>query len=65
GHAKNELLEAILEYFGAARERREELVNNPEYVKEILSVGAQKAREIAKNKMIKIKTAVGLLGNRY
>ncbi|MGL6132553.1 MAG: tryptophan--tRNA ligase [Fusobacteriaceae bacterium] len=65
GHAKNELLEAILEYFGAARERREELLNNPEYVKEILSVGAQKAREIAKNKMIKIKTAVGLLGNRY
>lgn len=65
GHAKNELLEAILEYFGPARERREELVNNPEYVKGILRSGAEKAREIAKNKMIEVKTAVGLLGNRY
>lgn len=65
GHAKNELLEAILEYFKDARERREELVNNPELVKEILREGAEKARDRAKEKMIKIKTAVGLLGNRY
>lgn len=65
GHAKNELLEAVLEYFGPARERRETLVNNPEYVREILKAGAEKAREIAKNKMIVVKDKVGLLGNRY
>ncbi|MGL5051229.1 MAG: tryptophan--tRNA ligase [Fusobacteriaceae bacterium] len=65
GHAKNELLEAILEYFKEAREKREELVANPEYVNSILQEGAEKARKIAKEKMIKIKKAVGLLGNRY
>lgn len=65
GHAKNELLEAILEYFKEAREKREELVNNPELVKSILREGAEKARAIAKEKMIKVKEAVGLLGNRY
>lgn len=65
GHAKNELLEAILEYFKEARERREQLVANPEYVNSILEEGAEKARKIAKKKMIEIKKTVGLLGNRY
>lgn len=65
GHAKNELLEAILQYFGEARAKREELQNNPEYVAEILRTGAEKARELAKNKMVAVKKAVGLLGNRY
>lgn len=65
GHAKNELLEAILEYFKEAREKREELVNNPELVKSILKDGANKAREIAVNKIKLVKSAVGLLGNRY
>ena len=65
GHAKNELLEAILEYFKEAREKREELLANPEYVNSILKEGAEKARKIAKEKMIEIKKAVGLLGNRY
>lgn len=31
GHAKKELLEAILNYFGEARARREELAKNPEW----------------------------------
>ncbi|MGL5123038.1 MAG: tryptophan--tRNA ligase [Fusobacteriaceae bacterium] len=65
GHAKNELLEIILEYFKEAREKREELEKNPDYVKEILYKGAEKSRLLAKNKIIKIKKAVGLLGNRY
>lgn len=65
GHAKTELLEAILEYFKEARERREELVNNPELVKSILKDGANRAREIAVNKIKLVKSAVGLLGNRY
>ncbi len=65
GHAKNELLEIILEYFKEAREKREELEKNPDYVKEVLYKGAEKARLLAKNKIIKIKKAIGLLGNRY
>lgn len=65
GHAKTELLNAILEYFKEARERREELSKNREYVEEILRKGAEKARSIAKEKIQKAKEAVGLLGNIY
>lgn len=65
GHAKNELLEAILEYFAEAREKREYLVQNMDYVEKILAEGAQKARAIAKEKMVEAKKAVGLLGNMY
>lgn len=65
GHAKNELLNAILEHFGEARTKREELVKNPEYVDEVLRKGAEKARSIAIAKIKEVKKAVGLLGNVY
>ena len=65
GHAKKELLEAILEYFKDARERREELAKNPEYVDEVLRKGALKAREIARKKITEAKKIVGLMGNAY
>lgn len=65
GHAKNELLEIILEYFKEAREKREELAKNPEYVNSILQKGAIKARAIAREKITEAKKAVGLLGNYY
>ncbi len=65
GHAKNELLEAILEYFSEARARREELAKNPEYVEAVLRKGAEKARSIAKEKIKLVKETVGLLGNLY
>ncbi|MGL4971382.1 MAG: tryptophan--tRNA ligase [Cetobacterium sp.] len=65
GHAKNELLNAILEYFKEAREKREELANNMEYVEEVLAKGATKARAIAREKLTAAKIAVGLAGNAY
>ena len=65
GHAKKELLEAILEYFGEARARREELAKNPELVDEILRKGAEKARAIASKKISEAKKIVGLMGNIY
>ena len=65
GHAKTELLNAILEYFKDAREKREELVNNMEYVEEVLAKGAAKARDIARAQITAAKTAVGLIGNIY
>jgi len=65
GHAKNELLEAILQYFAKAREKREYLTQNMEYVESILAEGAEKARAIAKKKMVEAKKTVGLLGNMY
>ena len=65
GHAKKELLEMILEYFGEARARREELAKNPELVDEILRKGAEKARAIASKKISEAKKIVGLMGNIY
>ena len=65
GHAKKELLEAILEYFGEARARREELAKNPELVEQILAEGAKKARAIASKKIAEAKKIVGLMGNIY
>lgn len=65
GHAKKELLEAILEYFKDARARREELEKNPEYIEEVLRKGALKAREIARKKITEAKQIVGLMGNVY
>jgi tryptophanyl-tRNA synthetase len=61
GHAKKELLEAILDHFAEARAKRENLVANPEYVNQILTEGAEKARAIAKAKMVEVKKAVGLI----
>ncbi|MCK5779459.1 MAG: tryptophan--tRNA ligase [Psychrilyobacter sp.] len=61
GHAKKELLEAILEFFGDARIKREELVANPEYVDKILAEGAEKASTLAKAKILEVKKSVGLI----
>ncbi len=65
GHAKKELLEAILNYFAEARAKREELAKHPEYVDEILRKGAEKARAIASRKIAEAKKIVGLMGNIY
>ena len=65
GHGKTELLNKILEYFGEARAKREELLKNPEYLEKVLKEGAEKARKIAREKLIEVKRAVGLVGNIY
>lgn len=65
GHAKKELLEVILNYFSEYRTRREELVNNMDYVDKILKDGAIKARNLAKKKLTEVKKSIGLIGNIY
>ena len=41
---KNELFGRIWEFFGSAREKREQLEQAPDHVREILKAGAEKAR---------------------
>lgn len=65
GHAKAELLNAMLDFFGEARDKREELSKNPKFIEEILYEGAKKARTIASKKVQEAKEIVGLLGNVY
>jgi len=60
GHFKLTLLEKITQHFEPYNKRREELLNNPNEVKRLLEIGANKAKKIAKEKMKIIRDAVGL-----
>ena len=65
GHAKNELLDKFMDYFNPYRTRREKLLNNMDYVYEILQDGAKKARCIATLKLEEVRELVGLLKKNY
>jgi tryptophanyl-tRNA synthetase len=61
GHFKKYLKELIWDKFSEAREKREEYINNPDIVKDILSDGAKKMHKISNTKMAIIREAVGIL----
>ena len=58
---KDALAEDISNYFTPFREKRKKLEAKPEYVKEVLSEGAEKARVIARVTMKEVKEKVGLV----
>jgi tryptophanyl-tRNA synthetase len=58
--AKETLAEAILEFFQPMRTRRQELLQNPEYVQDILSKGAKEGQAIAQNTMQQVRKLVGI-----
>ncbi len=60
GDAKKMLLEAILEMVVPMRERRTYYENNPDLVEKILKQGGEKARNIAQEKMSRVRKLVGL-----
>lgn len=60
GHAKKELLEAILSYFGPAREKMKELNEAPDEINKLMRLGAEKARASASVKVKQARKAVGL-----
>ena len=60
GHAKKELLQLINDYFESARERRKMIVNDKDYVNDVLREGGKKARERAESVMETIRSATGL-----
>jgi len=61
GHFKKYLKELIWDEFAHARAKREYYQNNPKEVREILDMGANKARAIAQVKMEKVREAVGII----
>ena len=65
GHAKKELLNKVMLYFGEMREKRLELEKDTDYIKDVLHEGAIKAREHAHPFVAKLKEVVGLVGNIY
>ena len=61
GHIKQDLLNAILEHFAPYREKREELENHPDDVRDMLVMGAKKAREAARPFLEKARENTGLV----
>ncbi len=60
GEAKQAVHEAALEYFGEARERREQLAADTDTVNDILAEGAKQAREKAREVLERVQSACGL-----
>lgn len=57
---KKELAEAIADYFGPFRERREQLAQRPEYLREVIEDGARRASVVARVTIEEVKTAMHL-----
>ena len=60
GQAKKRLVELLVEYFKPYRAKREQLQKNPDYVREILRKGAERARPVAHKTFEDVRKAVGL-----
>ena len=58
---KNELFENIIDYFSEQRKKRNELMNNPDDVVDLMKLGEEKARDIASKTLLKVKIAAGLI----
>jgi len=61
GHAKLELLEMIEDYFAEAREKRKDLEQDLNYVKDVLSDGGKRARARAESVMEPIREVTGII----
>lgn len=60
GYLKLELVDILWEYFRKAREKREELIKDKGYLKDVLAQGAVKAREKAAVTLDLVRDRVGL-----
>ena len=60
GDLKKRLFAAYHDHFASMRQRREELLDAPDHVEEILKSGADKARALADQTLNRVREAVGL-----
>ncbi|NLZ16490.1 MAG: tryptophan--tRNA ligase [Desulfobulbaceae bacterium] len=60
GYLKQDLFELINERFAPARKRKQELLDNPDYIRQILAKGAEKAREKAAKTLELARIRTGL-----
>ncbi|MFH1831729.1 MAG: tryptophan--tRNA ligase [bacterium] len=60
GDVKKELLDVIWNYFQPYREKREQLAQNPDEVRAIMKIGADKARAVGYTYLEKARKAVGI-----
>lgn len=62
GEAKKRLAELVIDYFKPYRQKRAELENNPDYVTDVLTKGAEHAKAVAAQTLARVRKAVGLGG---
>ncbi|MDQ6861309.1 MAG: tryptophan--tRNA ligase [Verrucomicrobiota bacterium] len=60
GDFKKQLFAKVWEYFAPMRERRAEIVAQPDYIDEVLSRGAERANQVADHVMCRVRQAIGL-----
>ena len=60
GDAKQQLFDVSMEFFAAARERREKLESDPDYISDVLATGARTAREKGREVLDRVQSACGL-----
>ena len=61
GEAKKLLADVVERVLGPARERREKLAADPDYVEDVLRTSARKARAVAREVMADVRDACGLV----
>ena len=59
GHAKNELLELILDKYKNQRKMYFNLIKNEDYLNNVLKLGEKKAKVIANNVLSRVKKKLG------
>lgn len=60
GDLKNEVGDAVAEYFADFREKRDELMRNPDMIADVLVVGAERAKKKAEQTMGEVRTLIGV-----
>ena len=60
GDLKKRLFGAVWDYFAPFRIRRDEILQNPDYVDRVLAEGAEKARGVSDGVMRRVREAVGI-----
>ncbi|MEC7822607.1 MAG: tryptophan--tRNA ligase [Candidatus Neomarinimicrobiota bacterium] len=58
---KNELFECIMEYFSDERSKRDEYLNNPDSVYDLMKLGQEKAKIVAAETLEDVKKSIGML----
>lgn len=60
GDLKKELLEKILDYFSPFRKKREDLLNNKDFIEANLKKGKEKAEIVIQNKLSQVRNILGI-----
>ncbi len=60
GDIKQELFEKVMDHFQPFRKKRQKLVSNPDYVHDVLELGAKKAKLIANEVLERVRSIVGV-----